>query len=112
MIKFFDLSSLTVGVSLFTTSLAQAPYFDDLLDIVVPYAPAEKYLQVRGRCWAEGLYLKGVQYYNPADDPFKHAVLHPSPEDATKIHEVTFTFTGAIMLGETRSAAFQVCLDQ
>lgn len=86
----------------------QAPYFDDLLDIVIPFQPEECFIKVSGRCWQEGLFLKGVQYQHASDDPFKHSLLHPASDAERAVREVSLIFKDAVRLGEAKSATFEV----
>jgi hypothetical protein len=60
----------------------QAPYFADRLQLVIPFQPADIIVPVRGRGWAEGVFLSGPEYPKLVADPLQLQGASPLPVDA------------------------------
>jgi hypothetical protein len=86
----------------------QGPYFDDVLDLIVPHEAQALSLQIHARGWSDGLFIKGARYKHPPDDPFKglQPVLE-APVD-TDVRHLEVTFSEAVCLGETKTHTLEV----
>lgn len=102
---------------LFTPS-SQRPYFEDVLHVVVPNQQEQLAVPLRGRGWAEGVFVAGPAYPPSLDDPFLErqlaaasgAPLPPAVGGAGGAAErqLTLAFPSPVYCGEVGAASFEV----
>ena len=85
----------------------QGPYFDDLLDVVVPHQAEPLYLQVSARGWRDPFFIRGARYQHPPETPFK-VLSQPAADDELRVLEATFA--EAVCLGESKRHTLEVRL--